>query len=81
MFFIASLLLSYKDYEYNGNNIVVYAGWYHHYIKVNGNKIDEHNTLVSFTAILLSCTLDDGTDIKVTITMTNRISLKINNQL
>lgn len=81
VFFIASLLLSYKDYEYNGNEIVVYAGWYHHYIKVNGNKIDEHNTLVSFTAIPLSCTLDDGTDIKVTITMTNRISLKINNQL
>ncbi len=80
-FFIASLLLSYKNYEYNDNEIIVYAGWYHHYIKVNGNKIDEHNTLVSFTAIPLSCTLDDGTDIKVTITMTNRISLKINNQL
>ena len=79
--FIASLLLSYKAYEYNGNEIVVYAGWYHHYIKVNGNKTDEHNTLVSFTAIPLSCTLDDGTDITVVITMTNRISLKINNQL
>lgn len=79
--FIASLLLSYKNYEYNGNEIVVYAGWYHHYIKFNGNKIDEHNTLISYTAIPLSCTLDDGTDINVTITMTNRISLKINNQL
>lgn len=80
-FFIASLLLSYKNYEYNGINIVVYSGWYHHYIKVNGNKIDEHNTLVSFTAIPLSCILDDGTDIKVTISLTNRISLKINNKL
>lgn len=79
--FICSLLLSYKTYEYNGNNIVVYAGWYHHYIKVNGQKLDEHNTIISFTAIPLSCTLDDGTDIKATITMTNRISLKINNQL
>lgn len=80
-FFIASLLLSYKYYEYNGNEIVVYAGWYHHYIKINGDKFDEHNTLLSFTAIPLSCTLDDGTDIKVTITMTNRISLKINDKL
>ncbi len=81
VFFIGSLLLSYKDYKYNSNEIIVYAGWYHHYIKVNGKKIDEHNTLITFTAIPLSCTLDDGTDIKATITMTNRISLKINNQL
>ncbi|MEG1608818.1 MAG: hypothetical protein RR348_03020 [Clostridia bacterium] len=80
-FFIASFLLSYKDYEYNDNNIVVYAGWYHHYIKINGKKIDEHNTLVSSTAIPLSCTLDDGTDMKVIITTSNRISLKINNQI
>ena len=81
VFFIGSLLLSYKEYEYNGNRIVVYAGVYHNYVKVNGNKLDEHNTLSSYTAIPLSCTLDDGTDIKVTITRTNRISLKINNQL
>lgn len=81
VFFIASLTLSCNVYEYNGNEIVVYAGWYHHYIKVNGIKTDEHNTLTFFTAIQLSCTLDDGTDIKATITITNRISLKINNQL
>lgn len=79
--FIASLCLSYKVYEYRGSEIVVYAGWYHHYIKVDGIKTDEHNTLVSFSAINLSCVLDDGTDIKVTITLTNRISLKINDRL
>lgn len=79
--FIASLTLSCKQYMYKGDRIVVYAGWYHHYIKVNKQKYDEHNTLVSFTAIQLSCTLNDGTDIKATITMSNRISLKINNQL
>ena len=78
---IGALLLSYKKYEYNGNSIIVYSGWYHHYIKFNGKKVDEHNTLVTFNAIPLSCALDDGTDIKVTITLTNRISLKINNQL
>lgn len=81
LFFICSLFLSYKNYEYNGNELVVYAGWYHHYVKVNGNKMDEHNTLFSYTAISLSCILDDGTDIKVIITTSNRISLKINNQL
>lgn len=81
LFFIASLLLSCKVYDYNGYEIVVYAGFYHHYIKVNGRKVDEHDTVISFTAILLSCTLNDGTDMQATITMTNRISLKINNQL
>lgn len=81
LIFIASLFLTYKEYEYNGNEIIVYAGWYHHYIKVNGNILDEHNTLVTFTAIPLACTLDDGTDLEVTITTTNRISLKINNRL
>lgn len=80
-FFIASLFLAWKQYDYNGNSIVVYAGWFHHYIKVNGEKFDEHNTLISYTAILLSCVLDDGTDVKATITRSNRISLKINNQL
>ncbi len=80
-FFIASLLLSCREYYYNGNDIVVYAGWFHHYIKVNGIKYDEHNTLVSYVAIPLSCTLDDGTDVKVCITLTYRISLKINNRL
>lgn len=81
LLFIDSLFLSCREYEYNGTNIVVYAGFYHHYIKVNGKIFDEHNTIVSFTAIPLSCTLDDGTDIEVVITLTNRISLKINNRL
>lgn len=79
--FIVSLFLSYKSYRYNGDFIVVYSGWFHHYIKVNGTKMDEHNTLQTFIPILLTCTLDDGTDLEATITLTNRISLKINNQL
>lgn len=81
VFFIAVLLLSCKVYEYNGNSIVVYAGWFHHYIKVNGEKFDEHNTLTSYTPILLSCVLDDGAYVQATISRTNRISLKINNRL
>ncbi len=79
-FFIASWLLSYKEYEYNGNTIIVYAGFYHHYISVNGIKFDEHNTLISYTPIYLSCTLDSE-KFDVTISLTNRISLKVNNVL
>lgn len=79
-FFIASLFLSYKEYEYNGNKIVVYAGWYHNYIKLNGTKISEQNTLMPFQVITLSCKSNEGDDIQATISMTNKISLKINEQ-
>lgn len=80
-FWICSLLLSCKIYNYNGKKILVYAGWFHHYIEVDGRYMDEHNTLMSFTPIELSCTLDDGTLLQARISLTNRISLKINNQL
>lgn len=79
--FICALLLSCKVYDYYGNTIVVYAGWFHHYIKVNGVKTDEHNTLISFTPIYLSSTMDDGTHLEARISLTNRISLKINDKL
>ncbi len=81
VFFIASLQLSCKEYEYNGNIIVVYAGFYHHYISVNEIKVDEHNTLTRRTPICLSTTLEDGARLNVTITLSNRISLKINDKL
>lgn len=80
-FLISSLLLSYKNYQYAGNEIIVYAGWYHHYIKINGTKVDEHNTIMNFTAISLSTTLDDSTKLVATISLTNRIALKINDKL
>lgn len=80
-FFIASLFLSYKIYDYNGAEIIVYAGWYHHYIKVSQVMLDEHNTIISFSPIILSTTLGNGTKIQATISLTNRISLKINDQL
>ena len=80
-FWICSWLLSCKVYNYKGKKILVYAGWFHHYIEVNGRYMDEHNTLMSFTPIELSCTLDDGTLLQARISLSNRISLKINNQL
>ncbi len=81
IFFISSLSLSCRVYHYDDSKIIVYSGRFHHYIKVDGEKMDEHNTLSSFFAIYLSCTLEDGTDINVTITRSGRISLKINNRL
>ncbi len=82
VFFIsACLLTSYRAYEYEGKLIIVYAGFYYHYLKINGEVTDEHNTIMTFTPIQLSCTLDDGTAVAANITLTNRISLKINNRL
>lgn len=81
LFFISALLLSCNVYIYNDKKIVVYAGWYHHYILINGEKYDEHNTITFFTPILLSATLDDGSEVKATISLTNRIALKINGKL
>ena len=50
-------------------------------LKMDGEVLDEHNTFATFTAIVLSCTLDDGTRLQATISLTNRIALKINDRL
>lgn len=79
--FIVSMLLSCKTYDYCGTQIIVYAGWFKHYIKINDVKFDEHNTLVYFTPIKMSCTIDNNTFVETTISLTNRISTKINGRL
>lgn len=81
LLFIHSLLLCYRKYEYGEQILEVYAGYYNRYIKVNGEKYDEHKTLSTFSPIILSCTLDSGEKIQATISLTNRISLKINDKL
>lgn len=81
LLFIQSLLLCYRKYEYNGQTIEIYAGYYNHYIKVNSEKYDEHKTLATFSPIVLSCTLDSGEKIQATISLTNRVSLKLNDKL
>ena len=73
--------LSYKEYDYEHVNIVVYAGWTNHYIKINGVKVDEHITMVSFVPITLSATIETGDIVTATISLSNRISVKINNRL
>ncbi len=81
LLFVQSLLLSYRKYEYKGQLVEVYAGYYNHYIKINNEKYDEHKTLVTFSPIVLGCTLDSGEIIQVTISLSNRISLKVNDKL
>ena len=78
---LAAIMLSYKEREVNGQLVAAYAGYYHHKLYVNGILYDEHNTFMSWTPIYLSTTLDDGTNIDATISLTNRISIKANNRL
>lgn len=78
---VSSWFLSCKGYKYDDKKIVIYAGWFHHCLKVNGRYMDEYNTFITFTPIDLSCVLNDGTPLQVRISLANRITLKINNQL
>ena len=86
--FIDSLLLSYKEYEYKGNTISVYAGFYHHTLRVNGELCDEYNTIITYTPIFLETIIkpkNEGEEeilIEATISFfTNRITLKVDKKL
>lgn len=79
--FLSLLLVSYKEYDYNGEQITVYAGYNKHYLCVNGQKCDEHNTFVFYTPLYLETTLENGEKLEVTISLTNRITTKINGKL
>lgn len=79
--FISTLLLSYKEYVIDDKIISVYAGFYHHTLRINGEKYDEHNTIMTFTPIRLSTTLENGSKIEVIISLTNRISTKLNDKI
>ena len=78
---IDALLVVYKEYDYKGKKLSVYAGFYHRTLRIDGEKCDEHNTIVAFSPIYLSTTLEDGTKVEATITLTNRVSLKLNDKL
>lgn len=60
---ISFFTLNYKIYDYNGTQIIVYAGASLHYIKVNGVKFDEHNTWIHLFKLHFgrrrSCKRDD----------------------
>ena len=70
-----------RVYYYNDNEIIVYAGLFHNYMKINRVKVDEYNSWIRFTPIVLRCPLKDETMIRATISLSNRIALKVNNRL
>ena len=79
--FLNAWSCKYKTYQYYDLKISVYAGYFHHYIAVNGQKMDEHNTFQSYAPVYLSCTLEDGTLLDAKISTGNHIVLKINDRL
>ena len=79
-FLITAFLISYKEYNYDGNIISVYSGWYHHTLRINGELYDEHNTLFNYTPIILSTIFGEDI-IEAKISLTNRIAVKVNNKL
>ena len=85
--FISALLLSYKEITWKGKKISVYAGFYHHTLRINGELCDTHNTIFTYSAIKLSTTVKGETEeekesiVEATITLTNRISIKVDNKL
>lgn len=80
LLFIGSLFLSYKEYFYNGIKISVYAGFFHHTLRINGIKQDEHSAFF-FIIILLSTSLDEETLVEAKITSFNRIVVKVNGKM
>jgi hypothetical protein len=79
---LTSLFFSCKSYLVGEHRILVYAGRMHHYIKIDGQKHDEKNSLISFVAITLNATLETGEVIEVHIpSFTKRTSLKVNGKL
>lgn len=80
-FFINSLFIKFKEYNYNEIKIGIYVGFYHHYLKINGIKCDEYNTLFSLTPIKLSTVIENNIKIEATISTSNAVSVKVNDIL
>lgn len=76
---ILTLCLSCKTYQYNNDSILVYAGYFKYYLKVNGVVYDQKFALMSFIPIQLECTTPSGNQIEVFIpSFTKRFSMKVN---
>lgn len=81
-FLLASLIsVRCRVYYYNDNKIIIYGGFYKHYVKLNDEIVDEHNTLFCMTHIILEFDFDDGAKGMVRLSTTNHITFKINNKL
>lgn len=79
-FWIVSLISTCKKYQFSEWTIIVYAGKYHRYIKIDDELYDEHNTLMNLSPIYLSCEVE-GHKVEATISVFNRITLKIDGKL
>ena len=79
--FFYSLLMSCKKYEYDGHEIIVYAGFIKRYVMIDGDVKDEYSTWINYAPINLTCTLNDGSSVNVRISTTCRITLKVNGNL
>ena len=74
--------LSCKTYAYNGHEILVFAGRLQHYIKVDGEKMDQKTALLSLSPFALQAKTADGDLIEVSVAaLTKRIDLKANGML
>ena len=79
-YFLLALRNKCKEFTLNNTNIIVYACFSEHYVKVNGNKVVVDKWL-SLKPLELTFTLEDGTNAKVVYDILNRISLYINDNL
>ena len=81
VFFFCSLSVSYKEYKVNEKLISVYAGFRHHILRVDGDLCDEYVSSFTYTPVKLSTTIDHGINIDVTISLSNRITVKAKGKL
>lgn len=77
---INAFTFSFKRYDLDGHEVSVYCGAYHHYIDIDGERFDEHNTIFIDTPIHMSCEFE-GHYIEVTISTFNMVAMKVDNKL
>ena len=77
---INAFTFSFKRYDLDGHEVSVYCGAYHHYIDIDGERFDEHHTILSYTPIHMSCEFE-GHYIEVTISTFNMVAMKVDNKL
>lgn len=81
---VSSFAISCKIYDFNGNAITVYSGWFSCYVKVNGVTVTKKSSILRnffFARIFptyLSTTLPDGVPLLVKINFFNGIKMWLN---
>ena len=79
MLFVQTMTLKCKTYYYQDKEIVVYAGFLHRHVKVNGVEVCRRSNAFTYGANL-SCLLDDGSQLCAYISRSNKITVMVNNQ-